>query len=90
MVKYRKRIEIVADILRATGRGARKTRIMYTTNLGHRVLQKYLEESINVGLISLNDGFYQVTKRGELFLKKYFDFSNRYSHVWKELDSVAL
>jgi predicted transcriptional regulator len=90
VVKHRKRMEIVADVLRATGRGARKTRIMYNANLSSRVFKKYLEESVNIGFLSFNDAFYQVTESGELFLKKYVDFSNRYSKVGKELQSVAL
>jgi predicted transcriptional regulator len=90
MVKHRKRMEIVADVLRATGRGARKTRIMYTANLSYRVLKKYLEESVSIGFLSFNNGFYQVTENGELFLKKYADFSNRYSNVGKELHSMAV
>jgi predicted transcriptional regulator len=83
-------MEIVADILRATGRGARKTKIMYAANLSFKVFQKYLQDSINIGFINSNDGFYQVTENGELFLKRYIDFSNRYSKIGKELHSVTL
>jgi predicted transcriptional regulator len=90
VAKHRTRLEILADVLRATGSGARKTRIMYAANLSYKALKKYLEETVNIGFNSLSNGFYEVTESGELFLKKYVDFSDRYSKMGEVLQSMTV
>jgi predicted transcriptional regulator len=90
VVRHRDRVEIVADLLKATGRGARKTRIMYGANLSYRLLKKYLEESVDKGFVRVNDGNYEVTRTGEEFLKRYVEVSSRYSKIGKELRNVRL
>jgi len=88
MAKYRRRFEIIADILKAAGNGAKKTRIMYVANLSHRLLEKYLTETINVGFIRFNNDYYEVTDKGRLFLEKYEQFSSRYSKIQRELENI--
>lgn len=90
MTKYRDRLEIIADILRAAGSGAKKTRIMYVANLSYGLFEKYLGRTVQVGFLRLNDEGYEVTKKGETFLEKYFAFSSRYSQVERDRQSVLL
>jgi predicted transcriptional regulator len=88
MVKYRRRFEIIADILKAAENGAKKTRIMYVANLSHRLLEKYLMETINVGFVRFNNDGYEVTEKGHLFLERYAQFSSKYSKVQRELENM--
>ncbi|MEM2506761.1 MAG: winged helix-turn-helix domain-containing protein [Nitrososphaeria archaeon] len=88
MVKYRRRFEIIADILNAARNGAKKTRIMYVANLSHKLLEKYLMETINVGFIRFNNDNYEVTEKGRIFLERYEQFYSKYSKVLKEFESV--
>ena len=88
MVKYRRRFEIIADILKAAENGAKKTRIMYVANLSHMLLEKYLMKTINVGFIRFNNDGYEVTDKGQLFLERYAQFSSKYSKVQRELENM--
>jgi len=88
MVKYRRRFEIIADILNAAETCVKKTRIMYVANLSYRLLEKYLEETLKVGLIRLNNNGYEVTEKGRIFLEKYGEFSSKYSKLNKEFEAL--
>lgn len=88
MVKYRRRFDILADIVRVAGAGARKTKIMYFANLSFALLNKYLEDALHVGFLRLTDGQYLVTKKGEAFLERYLEFSSRYSTVKANLERL--
>ncbi|MGB9959765.1 MAG: winged helix-turn-helix domain-containing protein [Candidatus Bathyarchaeales archaeon] len=88
MVKYRRRIEIIADILNAAKNGAKKTRIMYVANLSYELLEKYLAEVVNIGFVRLKNDGYEVTEKGRLFLEKYEQFSSKYSRLHKEMENV--
>ncbi len=89
-MKYRDKLKIIADILRVTGNGSRKTRIMYLANLSHALLKKYLKKIINAGLISSDDGgFYTVTEKGRVFLKKFNDFSVKDSRLRREFKKLS-
>ena len=89
MVSYRNRLEIIADILNATGSGAKKTRIMYLANLSHKLLKKYLGETIKVGLLYFNHDCYEVTEKGRSFIERYGDFSSKYSKIKGELEKMV-
>jgi predicted transcriptional regulator len=86
MTKHRDRIGIIADLLKATGKGARKTRIMYIANLSHCLLRKYLGLAVSLGYLTLE----RLRSHGSAFLKKYSEYSSRYSNVGKELESIKL
>ena len=88
MVKYRRRFDILADIVRVAGVGARKTKIMYFANLSFVLLNKYLEDALHVGFLRLSRGQYLMTKKGEAFLERYLEFSSRYSTVKADLDRL--
>jgi predicted transcriptional regulator len=88
MVKYRDRLEIIADILNAVGNGAKKTRIMYVANLSYKLLEKYLGETVRVGLIYFNHDSYEMTEKGRSFIERYGDFSSKYSKIKGELEKM--
>jgi predicted transcriptional regulator len=89
MVKYRDGLGITADVLVAAGKGAKKTRIMYGANLSYRLLEKYLQETVQLGFLRFNSDGYEVTEKGQAFLEKYVDFSSRYSRLEKELQTAT-
>lgn len=69
------------DILNVASKGAKKTKIMYFANLSHKLLEKYLNETVEVGFIYSDNDSYEVTKKGRTFLEKYDAFSSRFSKV---------
>ena len=89
MPKYRSRLEIIRDILNAVGEGAKKTRIMYIANLSYKLLGKYLNKTVEAGLISSNNDFYEVTEKGRVFLERFDDFSSRYSKLERRLEEIS-
>jgi len=67
----RNNLDICADILRATRNGAKKTHIVYKTNLNFNMVKRYFERLIDGGLLSLADGYYTTTNRGLSWLSRY-------------------
>jgi predicted transcriptional regulator len=70
----RTNIEIIADMLRAGEEGGGKIETLYTADMNHRQVQKYLEYLVSQGFINkVNLGntvvAYQVTETGLKFLK---------------------
>lgn len=90
MANHRDRIEIMADVLKAAGKGVRKTRIMRTANLSYGLLKKYLDEAVALGYLTLSLEEYGATEDGDAFLKKYVEYSSEYSGVGRELESMKL
>jgi len=88
MVKYRRRFEIIADIISAAEKGAKKTKIMYFANLSYRLLQRYLEDSVKVGFIRESDKGYESTEKGRIFLEKFSQFSTKYSKLVNDFESL--
>jgi predicted transcriptional regulator len=83
----RRRLNILADVLNAAGKGARKTRIMQNANLSFALLEKYLRESLNLGFLRPNHFGYEITEKGQTFLEKYNELQGRHSQARKLLDS---
>jgi len=82
-------LQIVADILAITSRGAKKTRIMYQANLSYKLLCRYLGEVMEAGLVGLDDGdLYVLTSKGKEFLSKYGEYSKRREHLEVRLNNV--
>jgi predicted transcriptional regulator len=74
----RGRIDIIADILRQTKHGAKKTRVMYSCNLSFRQLRVYLNFLVRKGFLSSNSVaenpgsvMFMTTERGLDFLEAY-------------------
>lgn len=69
----RGKFEIIAKMLEVAMRGALKTRIMYRANLSHRQLQKYLDITIESGLLSRHNSpeVYFTTEKGIDFIRDW-------------------
>ncbi len=64
--------DIEADILRVTGTGAKKTRIVYQANLNFKIVKRYLKRLIEQGYLErVHDSLFLTTSRGEEFLRRY-------------------
>jgi predicted transcriptional regulator len=85
---YRRRFDILADIVRVAGSGARRTKIMYFANLSYLLLNKYLEDALHAGLLRFSGEEYLATRKGEAFLKRYIELRGRYSRVKADLDGL--
>jgi len=88
LVKYRRRFDILADIVSVAGHGARRTKIMYLANLSHLLLKRYLEDGLRVGLLQAVGQEFSVTSKGEAFLDRYQRFSGRYSRVEQDVEAL--
>jgi len=65
-------LDICADILGVAQNGARKTHIVYQTNLNFNILKKYLDRLIGDDLIEKTENHhYLTTEKGVEFLKRY-------------------
>ncbi len=70
--RHREVVEILADMLKAAGStGASKTRIMYRANLSYKLLEKYLEMTIQSGLLGFNGSGYVLSPAGKVFLEAF-------------------
>ena len=87
-MKYRNKLHIIADILKAAENGSKKTRIMYLANLSYQLLEKYLRKVIKAGLMRHNGEFYELTEKGRIFLEKFNDFSEKMSKIRKEIEMI--
>jgi len=87
-MQYRHRFEILADVVRAAGPGAKKTRIMFLANLSYALLKRYLEEAVNLGFLQVRAREFLATPRGEEFLAKYSAFRSSSSRLKAELESL--
>lgn len=90
MRDYRSKLEIIADMLRASRDGASKTRIMYQANLSYKLLTKYLKEIAKAGLVHFEhaENCYVLTSKGEEFLERYKAYSRRNKHVEKQFNDL--
>jgi len=87
--KYRSHLQILVDILSLINEGAKRTHIMYGANLSFKLLNKYLSEILNAGLAHLrDDGLYEITEKGLIFLDKCNRFLEHNEHTKNQLDSV--
>lgn len=79
MGKYRRNFEIVADILDVVKKGGqKKTHVMYKANLSYKLLNKYLTEVLDAGLVRVeNKDCYMLTEKGQSFLECFDEYSKR-------------
>ncbi len=83
LARYRRKIEILADVLSAARPGARKTRIMYVANLSYVLVNKYLKETMAIGFLVAENDEYRLTRRGQDFLDRYVNYRNRFGSIEK-------
>ena len=69
--KRRGRAEIIADILSATMKEAKKTQIVYKANLNFRRARRYFPYLEEKGLIENIGSEYKTTEKGKQFLQDY-------------------
>jgi predicted transcriptional regulator len=91
MGKYRDRLQIVADMLSVvSGNDAKKTRIMYLANLSWDLLNRYLNDLMEAGLLSFGSSdCYVLTPKGKLFLYKFSEYSKRCEKVEEHLNDLG-
>ncbi|RLI19030.1 hypothetical protein DRO54_09245 [Candidatus Bathyarchaeota archaeon] len=87
-MRYRNKLHIIADILKAAENGSKKTRIMYLANLSYHLLEKYLVKVIQADLLRHNGELYEVTEKGRIFLEKFDDYSEKMSKIKKEIEII--
>ena len=66
----RSAFEIIAEILKTSKNGAKKTRIMYRCGLSYKFIQKYLNLLLETNLLRTGNS-YHTTEKGIEFLRKY-------------------
>jgi predicted transcriptional regulator len=91
--RYRNKLEIVKDILSilevAGAHGTKKTHIMYGANLSYKLLEKYIEEVIESGLIYTDErSIYFITDKGKEFLKIYMNYETEMKVVDNHLLNI--
>ena len=72
----RSRFEIIGEMLEASTEGATKTAIAYRINLGFGLAQKYIDDLLEKGLLTLEKSSpkkYKLTDDGGQILKKWRD-----------------
>ncbi|RZN42971.1 MAG: hypothetical protein EFT35_01345 [Methanophagales archaeon ANME-1-THS] len=67
----RGKLEIIADILSATLKGAKKTELVYKANINFTRIERYLTYLMEIGLIEQIHGEYRITEKGREFLRDY-------------------
>lgn len=92
MGTYRRKLDIIADILTIAAHDPKKTQIMYQANLSYNVLQKYLVELNGASLISYQDQdkCYGLTDKGRQFLDNYKCYSRIIKNIEKALNDATL
>jgi hypothetical protein len=55
-----------------------------------RASEKYVDEAVGLGYLTLSQEEYEVTEDGDAFLKKCAEYSSRYSSVGRELENMKL
>jgi len=69
--------------------GAKKTHIMYRANLGGKVLNRHLGETLKVGLLKCDgESHYWLTDKGEHFLKLYEDYDRSRRDLKEQTDNL--
>ncbi len=72
-MKYRSRIDIIAQILQTAMKGAPKSRLMYGAFLSYSQLQEYLEFMMQRELLIHENGIYRLSSKGLHLLNVYDD-----------------
>ena len=73
ILKHRTRYDIVAMILRTSLDGAKRTKIMYSTQLSYNKLMELLSVAIRKEMIEYDEKSrtYRTTAKGRAYLKNY-------------------
>jgi predicted transcriptional regulator len=76
-VRRRTREAIVADIIRCTASGCRKTKIMYKASLNFKQLNGYVEFLCSHGFLHYEAASrtYRATSKGNAYVEKYDEYT---------------
>jgi predicted transcriptional regulator len=87
---YRRRLDIIADMLTVISQRPKKTQIMYQANLSYLLLTRYLAVVRKAYLITFErkQRCYALTSKGQRFLEIYKEYSRRRGHIEKQLDEA--
>ncbi len=89
MVRYRRRLDIIADVLEVAKGGARKTKIMYGANLSYTLLTRYLKHVMDTGLVRREDGsIFKLTEKGASFLLEFNGYCKHRGKVDEQLSDI--
>ena len=75
----RGKLEIMADVLSAARKGARKTEIVYKANLNFNRVERYLLHLEENGLIENTGALYTTTDKGRKFLHDFQQMKSRFA-----------
>lgn len=89
MRKNRDKLEIVAAVLKVAGNGSHKTAIMYGANLSYKLLETYLKNALDAGLVRAQGTEYCLTDKGREFLVQYHRFQNKNLRFQERLESLS-
>ena len=64
-------LDIYSDILNISAHGAKKTEIVYRSNLNFNVAKKHINALMERGFVEKNEKFYFTTERGKNFVENY-------------------
>jgi predicted transcriptional regulator len=89
-MKYRRRIELVAEVLTASLKGAKKTHIMNRGNLNFKMINYYLKTLLSSGLLSFDstNDHYIATDKGKRFLAVFKEYQRNLGRVEAKLRIV--
>jgi predicted transcriptional regulator len=89
MVRYRNRLDIIADVLEVAKSGARKTKIMYGANLSYTLLTRYLKDVLDLGLVKGEDGnIFKLTEKGSDFLQEFNGYREHRGEIEEQLSDI--
>jgi len=90
MGKYRSKLQIIADILLVASKAAKKTWIMYQANLSYALLNRYLAEVTDAGLVSFvgSGDCYKITRKGREFLDKFSEYFERRRQLEEQINGM--
>lgn len=69
--RKRSHLQLIAEILENAKTQRTKTYIMYKVGMNHHQVNDYLEFLNRIGLIKSNEGVFQTTSKGLIFVKDY-------------------
>jgi predicted transcriptional regulator len=70
-MKRRTELDIACDLLSVARTGAKKTFLVYQTNLNFRIIKKYIQNLIDTGLLQCDSNIYTTTDKGKTFVRQY-------------------
>ena len=84
-VGRRHKLDIMADLLRLSKKGSRKTRLVYLGNINFNMLKKYVTLLESKGFIYNSDDLIYTSREGFNFLRQYDELMM----AWDLMDNDA-